>query len=117
MTTTELRATDFQFVVAPDAEGKAVGALYVDDGVSVTPAKTTSVELVFAEGKLGVSGKFDFDVGVKVASIVFLGVENAPQSVSVDPGKDVPFSYDTASHVLRVQLDIPLTDGFVVTFS
>ncbi|KAI0255275.1 alpha-glucosidase [Lactifluus subvellereus] len=117
MTTTELRATDFQFVVAPDADGKAVGALYVDDGVSVTPAETTSVELAFAEGKLCVSGKFEFDVGVKVASVVFLGVEYAPKAVSVDPAMDVPFSYDAASQVLHVQLDIPLTHDFEVAFT
>ena len=123
MTTTELRSKDFEFVVAPDAKGTAAGSLYVDDGVSIVQEKSTSVEMQFAEGKLCVHGSFAYDVvGVKVASVAFLGVENCPVTVAVHypaGGKDredVPFSYDEASKVLRVQIDIPLTNGFEVTF-
>ena len=117
MTTTELRTKDFEFVVAPDAKGTAAGSLYVDDGVSIVQEKSTSVEMQFAEGKLCVKGSFAYSVGVKVASVAFLGVENRPVAVSVHPGKDdTPFWYDGASKVLRVQIDMPLTDGFEVTF-
>jgi alpha-glucosidase len=117
MTTTELRTKDFEFVVAPDAKGTAAGSLYVDDGVSIVQEKTTSAEMQFAEGKLCVSGSFAYDVGVKVASVAFLGVETQPMTVAVHPGKEnVPFSYDGASKVLRVQIDMPLTDDFEVTF-
>jgi alpha-glucosidase len=117
MTTTELRKIDFEFVVAPGSDGKAAGALYVDDGVSITPAGTTNVKMEYAEGKLCVSGKFDFDVGVKVADVVFLGVESVPKVVSVDQGKgQVPFSYDATRRVLRVQIDMPLTHEFGVAF-
>ncbi|KAI9462524.1 glycoside hydrolase family 31 protein [Russula earlei] len=117
MTTTELRATDFQFVVAPDVSGKAEGTLYVDDGVSVVQEKSTSVKMGFAEGELCVDGSFAFDVGVKIASVVFLGVETAPTVVTVSPGKgDVPFSYEAASNVLRVQVDIPFAYDFKVAF-
>ena len=117
MTTTELRTKDFEFVVAPDAKGTAAGSLYIDDGVSIVQEKSTSVEMQFAEGKLCVHGSFAYDVGVKVASVAFLGVENHPMTVAVRPRKeDVPFSYDGASKVLRVQIDIPLTGGFEVTF-
>jgi hypothetical protein len=72
----------------------------------------------FAEGKLCVNGPFAYDVGVKVASVAFLGVENRPMAVAVYPGKDVsmPFSYNGASKVLRVQIDMPLTDVFEVAF-
>lgn len=42
MTTTELRTQDFQFVVAPCTDGTATVAA-VDDGLSVTQRKTTSV--------------------------------------------------------------------------
>ncbi|KAF8496804.1 alpha-glucosidase [Russula emetica] len=116
MTTTELRTKDFEFVVAPDAKGTAAGSLYVDDGVSIVQEKSTSVEMEFAEGKLSVNGSFAYDVGVKVASVAFLGVENHPMAVAVYPGKDnMPFSYDGESKVLRVQIDMPLTDGFEVT--
>jgi alpha-glucosidase len=117
MTTAELRTKDFQFVVAPDANGTAAGALYVDDGVSIVQEKTTSVEMAFAESKLCVNGSFGFEVGVKVASVVFLGVESAPTAVEVYPGEgNVPFSYDGISKVLRVQINVLLMRGFEVEF-
>lgn len=117
MTTTELRANDFEFVVAPGVNGTAAGALYVDDGVSIVQEQSTSLEMAFAEGKLRVTGSFAFEVGVKVASVVFLGVESPPTAVAVYPGKDnTPFSYDDANKVLRVQVDMPLTEGFEVAF-
>ena len=117
MTTTELRAKDFEFVVAPNANGTAEGSLYVDDGVSIVQENSTSVEMQFAEGKLRVDGSFAYDVGVKVASVAFLGVENHPTTVAVHPGKDnIPYSYDGVSKVLRVQIDMPLKGGFEVTF-
>lgn len=122
MTTTELRATDFEFVVAPRADGKAKGVLYVDDGVSIVPDRMTSVEMMFSDNRLCVYGLFEFDVGVKVAKVVFLGIERAPAFVSVSPdtGKEgnegkVSFEYDSACKVLRVQIDTPLTHGFEVT--
>jgi alpha-glucosidase len=119
MTTTELRATDFEFVVAPGVGGTAAGALYVDDGVSIVQDKSTCVEMEYSEGKLCVRGSFAYDVGVKVAGVVFLGVERSPTAVVVSPGPEkgaVPFWYDAASKVLRVQIDIPLTHGFEVAF-
>ena len=117
MTTTELRTKDFEFVVAPDAKGTAAGSLYVDDGVSIVQENSTNVEMQFAEGKLLVNGSFAYDVGVKVASVAFLGVENRPRAVAVYPGKDnMPFSYDGTNKVLRVQIDMPLTDDFEVAF-
>ena len=117
MTTTELRTKDFEFVVAPNANGTSAGSLYVEDGVSIVQEKSTNVGMQFAEGKLCVTGSFAYDVGVKVASMAFLGVENQPTTVAVYPGKDnMPFSYDGTSKVLRVQIDMPLTDSFEVAF-
>jgi len=119
MTTTELRAIDFEFVVAAGAYGTASGTLYVDDGVSIEQEQTTSVEMAFAGSKLSVHGSFGFEVGAKVARVVFLGVGKAPTWVTVDDGmggegRKVPFEYDGACEVLRVQIDTPLTYGFEV---
>ena len=113
----ELRTRDFEFVVAPDANGAAAGSLYVDDGVSIVQETSTSVDMQFAEGKLCVNGSFAFDLGVKIASLAFLGVENRPTAVAVDTGEEnILFTYDGASKVLRVQIDMPLTDSFEVAF-
>jgi len=117
MTTTELRKTDFEFVVAPCVDGTAAGTLYIDDGVSIVQERWTQVEMTFAGDKLCVYGLFEFDVSVKVASVVFLGVKTAPKSVTVSPGKrEVPFSHDAGNNVLRAQIDMPLTGGFEVAF-
>jgi alpha-glucosidase len=82
MTTTELRAEDFQFIVAPSTDGTANGTLYVDDGVSIAQVETASVEMTYAKAKLSVVASGSFDVGVNIASIWFLGVEQAPSTVS-----------------------------------
>ena len=121
MTTAELRATDFEFVVAPGADGKAKGVLYVDDGVTIVPDRMTNVEMMFVDNKLCVYGLFGFDVGGKVAKVVFLDIRSAPAFVTVSPdtGKEgnegyVSFEYDSVCKVLRVQIDTPLTHGFEV---
>jgi alpha-glucosidase len=121
MTTTELRATDFEFLVAPDANGTATGSLYVDDGVSIVQNQTTNVEMAFANGTLSVNGSFGYEVGTKVASVVLLGVGNAPTNVTVSDGttggaREVQFTYDDSNEVVRAEIDTPLTSGFEVVF-
>jgi alpha-glucosidase len=124
MTTTELRAIDFEFVVAPGTDGTASGTLYVDDGVSIEQNQTINVEMAFAGGKLSVYSSSGFETGVKVARVVFLGVESAPSVVVVMDSlgiegeggevRKVPFEYDGARKVLRVQIDTPLMHVFQV---
>ncbi|KAI0263723.1 glycoside hydrolase family 31 protein [Gloeopeniophorella convolvens] len=118
MTTTELRRTDFELLVAPGTDGRARGALHIDDGVSIVQARATDVQLVFAHGRLSVSGSFAYNAGVKVASVVFLGVESRPRGVVVTHGAGkVAWTYDAGAKVLRVQTAIPLTHGFEVSYS
>jgi alpha-glucosidase len=84
---------------------------------SIEKSTSVGMQLEFAEGKLSVNGSFAYDIGVKVARVAFLGVENQPMAITVYLGKDsMPFSYDGASKVLRVQVDMPLIDGFEVAF-
>jgi alpha-glucosidase len=70
--------------------------------------------MVYAENTLHVYGSFGFEVGVKVAKCVFLGVERAPEMVTVSTRGKVPFEYDGAHKVLRVDIDTPLTYDFEV---
>ncbi|KAJ7184493.1 alpha-glucosidase, partial [Mycena filopes] len=117
MTTTELRETDFEFVVAVGTDGTASGQLYIDDGVSVTQAKQTEVAMSFKAGKLSVTGSFGFKTGVSTSRVRFLNVAKAPGSVLLD-GKAVSHSavvYNTATKVLDVSVGLPFTSGFTVT--
>lgn len=119
MTTTELRKTDFEFVVAPGTDGKASGTLYMDDGISITPKSSTEVGMKFEKGNLTVVGRFGFPTGVNIARVRFLGVSTSPSSVKLN-GKDVKqenASHDGNSQVLSVELDIAFNHGFTVQFS
>ncbi|KAF9554267.1 alpha-glucosidase [Agrocybe pediades] len=116
MTTTQLRQTDFELVVAPDLDGNASGELYVDDGGSITPPSSTSVGFNFKNGKLAVTGQFGFDVGVGVKRVRFLGVDKMPTKVVMD-GKEVSkgdISHDGKTKVLDVVVGI---GKFVKAFS
>lgn len=119
MTTAELRKTDFELVVAPDASGAASGALYVDDGVSIAQPHTTNVNFDFKKGKLTVTGKFGFDLGVNVARVRFLGVAKSPKSVSVNGHKVLASAsaYDHGSQVLDVTISTPFNKGFTVQYA
>lgn len=119
MTTTQLRKTDFELVVAPDTHGEASGALYADDGVSITPKTNTTVDFAFTKGVLTVSGKFGYPLGVNVARVRFLGVANAPKSVQVNGGKvaGAAISYNKDAQILDVTLNTPFTKDFTVWYS
>ncbi len=116
MTTTELRKKDFEFVVAPYADGTATGKLYLDDGVSIEPKATTNVEMSFAKGKLIVSGSFGFEAGVHVASVLVLGVEAKPNLVHVN-NQTAKSQYDDVNKVLNISVGLPLNQAFSVSFS
>ncbi|KAI0317397.1 alpha-glucosidase [Amylostereum chailletii] len=114
MTTTALRATDFEFVVAPGADGRARGALYLDDGVSVVQAGMTEVAMAYADGVLKVDGAFGYATDVKVARVRVLGVQAKPGSVQVD-GAEKEFAYDAEREVVSVEVGKALTGGWELT--
>lgn len=118
MTTTELRKTDFELVVAPAADGTASGSLYLDDGVSITPKTKTTVSFAYKAQKLTVKGSFGHPTGVDVARVRFLDVQHAPKSVKYN-GKAVAkdaLTFDAQSGVLDVVLKVPFKQGFTVEF-
>ncbi|KAJ7700869.1 alpha-glucosidase [Mycena rosella] len=117
MTTTELRETDFEFVVAPGTDGTAAGQLYIDDGVSVMQAAVTQVAMSFQHSVFTVSGSFGFQTGVKASRVRFLGVANTPSAVLLN-GKTVSHqavSYNKATQVLDVAVGLTFTHSFTVT--
>ncbi|KAJ6469014.1 alpha-glucosidase [Mycena vitilis] len=117
MTTSELRETDFEFVVAPATDGTASGQLYIDDGVSVTPSSATEVSMKFELGTLAVTGSFGFQTGVKTARVRFLNTAKAPVAVLLN-GKPVAQKsvlYNKTTKVLDVAVGLPFTNGFTVT--
>ncbi|PPQ68234.1 hypothetical protein CVT24_005042 [Panaeolus cyanescens] len=118
MTTLELRKTDFEFVVAPDANGEARGQLYLDDGDSIVQKRTTEVKMVYKNNSLIVGGKFGYDAGVKVARVKILGVEKKPRGILVDARlvkEGDRWTWDEATKILEVEVGNGLNKGFTVT--
>ncbi|KAI0806670.1 alpha-glucosidase [Fomes fomentarius] len=122
MTTEELRATDFELVVAPDPKGSASGSLYLDDGVSIVQEKTTEVSFAYTGGKgrtgslLIVRGSFDYPTRVKLARVRFANIRSVPRSVKMD-GRAVAkekITLDRERGVLVVELDIRFSSNFAV---
>ncbi|KAG5654020.1 hypothetical protein H0H81_008330 [Sphagnurus paluster] len=119
MTTTELRKRDFEFIVAPGTDGTASGSLYIDDGESIKQTSTTSLKLVFRNGRLSVQGVFGYQSNVKTSRVRFLGVATLPNNVQVN-GKAVAkgaYAYDRSKQVLDVTVGLPLTAPFNVEYS
>jgi len=119
MTTAALRKQDFEFIVAPGADGKATGRLYIDDGVSITPPSSTSVTMAFTPGSLDVGGTFGFNASVRVARVRFLGVQSAPKNVQLNgkPIASASSTFDGQNKVLTVMVNLPLTSGFKINLS
>jgi alpha-glucosidase len=106
MTTAQLRETDFELVVAPDVFGRAKGALYIDDGVSLVQNATTDVTMAFERGVLSVDGTFEYDPGVEVARVVVLGVSRAPSDTTVN-GQPAAFEYHPDAEAVSVVVKMP----------
>ena len=119
MTTTELRKTNFELIIAPNDNDTASGNLYYDDGLSLVQNATTEVGFAYGDGTLTVNGTFDAPLGVNISKAVFLGVQEQPQSITVD-GEAVGADgavYDGNSSVLAVALGFEFSQGFTVSFS
>ncbi|CCC05346.1 hypothetical protein SMACR_08660 [Sordaria macrospora] len=74
MTTKEVRARNFEIIVAPDANGKASGKLYLDDGESLdSSGKESEIDFSWNGKRLEARGTFGYETGVKVVRVVVLG--------------------------------------------
>ncbi|OCH84572.1 alpha-glucosidase [Obba rivulosa] len=116
MTTTQLRKTDFEIVVAPNKDGEASGSLYMDDSVSISQNATTEVSMAYSKNTLDVHGSFDYPTGVKISRVRFLDVSKAPRGVQLD-GRVLDknaITYNAWGKVLDVALEIPFRGNFSV---
>jgi len=118
MTTTELRKQSFELIVAPSANGQAVGQLYIDDGESINPSRQTNLKFNFAAGSLRISGSAAYEPGT-LDRVRFLGVNKVPTLVVVG-GKPVgrnSWSYNSTSKVLDVTVKTKLAQVSSVVFA
>lgn len=114
MTTKDLRFKPFELIIAPDADGKASGKLYLDDGVSIDQPLTLFLDFEYENGWLEVDGDWGFDAGVPIGKFTVLGQDNKPKTVQVNGGSDdvSAFSFDDQKKAVEIQVEIPLTGKF-----
>ncbi|OGM44114.1 putative lysosomal alpha-glucosidase [Aspergillus bombycis] len=107
-TTTALRQKGFNIVVAPGLDGRAEGSLYLDDGESVVQDAVSEIDFVYEDGKLSLTGSFEYDAGVNIEVITVLGVEAQPET-------DEDVEYDAENQKLVRHVDVPLTGENEIT--
>jgi alpha-glucosidase len=115
MTTGELRKKDFELVVAPNAAGEAFGQLYYDDGESITPESSTLLKFTFKNQTLTMSGDFGYPLGVNLAAVRILGVQQAPKEVLVD-GKGIQLTHNQTALSVDAKIGQPFTKLFEVSY-
>jgi alpha-glucosidase len=92
MTTKALRDNDFELLVAPDANGKASGTLYLDDGESLVQAGTSEITFSWDGSKIKMSGTFGFSTRVGVKSVTIYGSD--PEKYELNEGLDGAWEYN-----------------------
>lgn len=113
-TTTESRKNPWSLLVALSSEGTASGQLYIDDGESLLPNATLSVELTAStEGKLYASAIGTFVDKNALANVTILGVDAFKGEATLN-GVDVggKASYDEETRALKFTgLETCTTEG------
>ncbi len=133
MTTTEVRARDFELLVPLGRDGRAAGSLYLDDGVSLeqADAETTDVRFGYADGVLTVDGRFGYRTDARITRVTFLGLSSAAAAAAAEGGKkeggkkkefrvqgeavqQAAVVVDADKETVSIAIDRPLTEGFTL---
>jgi alpha 1,3-glucosidase len=114
----------FSLIIAVDAEGKAVGELYVDDGETFDFARGAFVhrKFVFSDGILRClavgpqsGGKFLFSFDVAIEQIQVVGLKATPKKVVDGKGNELPFEVKDGVVTVR-RPNIYVRDDFTLSF-
>ncbi|KAF1962356.1 alpha/beta-glucosidase agdC [Byssothecium circinans] len=95
-TTTALRKENFELFIALDADGKAKGSLYLDDGESLMQSAVSEIEFSFEGSTIKASGSFGFKTDVRVKSATVLRKEGATK-YELDEGLEGSWERDLGS--------------------
>lgn len=102
-TTTESRNSSWSLIAALDAQGAATGSLYVDDGFSVEPNATLSVDFTVSSGSLYASAYGMYKDTNALGNVTVLGVQSAPTRVALNNQTVTSgVSYNSTTKVLKV---------------
>ncbi|KEY74941.1 hypothetical protein S7711_01290 [Stachybotrys chartarum IBT 7711] len=108
-TTTALRQKGFNLVIAPGQDGQAEGSLYLDDGDSYVQDAVSEIDFTYSDGRLSMTGSFDYDPGVNIEVITLLGLPCRPRR------EHEAAEYDAETRKLVIRVDVPLTQDYEIT--
>lgn len=107
-TTKALRQEAFYVLVAPDAQGKAKGRLYLDDGESIEQKGVSEITFSYENGKLSTTGGFAYTAmageSVSLEKVVVLGQQQGGGTGTFDAG----------AQTVEVQGPWPMTGEFEI---
>eukprot|EP01114_Cavostelium_apophysatum_P008155 TRINITY_DN2046_c0_g1_i1.p1 TRINITY_DN2046_c0_g1~~TRINITY_DN2046_c0_g1_i1.p1 ORF type:complete len:921 (+),score=167.08 TRINITY_DN2046_c0_g1_i1:50-2812(+) len=126
MTIYQTRLNPFYLLVPYNADGRATGELYLDDGDAIEPVINQVYSLLeFSSGYDGKKGQFTSQVvktGWEPAStanlqyVIFMGVNSPVSSVDLN-GNSVDFTFDPNNNTLNVTVALPILKEFTINFA
>ncbi|KAE8358117.1 glycosyl hydrolases family 31-domain-containing protein [Aspergillus caelatus] len=104
LTTRDARKTPWSLLASLSSNGTASGQLYLDDGESVSPEDTLSVEFLASKSTLRASARGTWKETNPLANVTVLGVTEKPSSVTLNGQKlsSDSVKYNATSQVLHV---------------
>jgi len=121
MTSAATRVNPFALLVAPDEHGQAAGALYYDDGESLdVGAQSLYVQYSLNSQLLAGTVLTSTYSGPPVQQITIMGVNNQVSQVALKINgvtTSPAFQYNTSTKVVTIQVSIPLTSSFTLSWS
>jgi alpha-glucosidase len=102
LTTYAARQNDWALLVALDGQGSATGSLYVDDGESLVPNSTLNVAFSAANNALSSSSTGTYQASQPLANVTILGVDTAPQSITLNGASLMGWNYNDTSRALQI---------------
>ncbi|KAH8428331.1 glycoside hydrolase family 31 protein [Aspergillus melleus] len=104
LTTRDARQTPWSLLASLSTKGTASGQLYLDDGESIHPTDTLSVDFVATGSSLRASARGTWTEKNALANVTILGVQEKPGDVSFNGKKiaDGSVQYNASSKALHV---------------
>lgn len=116
-TTTETRAGPFSLLVTLSPDGHAFGSAYLDDGETLPPTPSRTLEFHAAAGALHIVSTGAYSVGPKLDSITVLGTPSKPAKVQVNGKAVKSWEYLAAQEKLVVDsLALDLNGGATISW-
>ena len=104
LTTREARQSPWSLLVALGTDGTATGDLYLDDGESIDPESTLTVNFEASRSRLRATAQGTWQESNPLGSVTVMGVRKVPRTVTLN-GTPVPVDamlYDTDSGTLSL---------------